>query len=454
MPDDSWPSDLVPPGPGLEPTPAVDPRSPGLSPPTGSDPATGTVPHNPTDAATWAPPGPPADFALPDLSHWPPPRPLAPPDPSVATGPPWPRLVASPGSGYRPPRSIRWPIVVGCILFAASIASYVVGIVSTPKTTRSASPYVLTAADAGFTATFPGKPQRVEKTAATGSVLLYVSSLSDEAVGVAYFPVTSSSGFSLDGAVNGAATSLAGGKVVSRSTVIYQGQAAEDGVLSFNGGIGNVRAVVFGSAAYLFEGFGPSRSDFARDYNVLLATFQPNLRSGPATTSPPASTPESPTSLAPAGTGSLGSKIVPAPSGFSLFQESGVQNGPLTSAGFDSFVAAPGASTQLHYVTGYQVNYGDIQSGDVINVTLLEFASASDAANFEDNFAVDGTKTSSDPTVPGGEVYDSTTATAGSYEHGVIATKGNAAMIVDYGSGSSTRPALLDELAAQQYARI
>ena len=341
---------------------------------------------------TWPPPGPPAGSAHPDLSSWPPPVPPGPSDPSAATGPPWPRLVASPGSGYRPPRLIRWPIVIGAILFAAQIAQFVTNAVSTSSTTHSAAPYVLTASDAGFTATFPGKPQRIEKTVASGPFVLYISSLSDETVGVAYFAVASPSAFSLDGAINGAATSLTNGKVVSRSTVTYHGQPAEDGVISFNGGIGNVRAVVIGSAAYLFEGLGPSASNFARDYSVLLETF----------TSTPTSPPASPTTVAPAGAGTLGSKIVPAPAGFSLFQTSGVQNGPLTAAGFNSFVASPGAAAQLHYVTGYQVNYGNSQSGDVINVTLLEFATAGDATNFESAFTVDGVKTSRDPTIPGG----------------------------------------------------
>jgi len=374
-------------------------------------------------------------------SHWPPPAPPPPPHPRGVTGAPWPPQVAAPGSGYRPPRFIRWPIVIGVILFAAQIAFFVrAG--STSSSTPSAAPYVLTATDAGFTATFPGKPQRIEKTVASGPVVLYISSRSDETVGVAFFQVTSASGFSLDGAIDGAATSLTNGKVVSRSTVTYHGQPAEDGVISFSGGVGNVRAVVIGSAAYLFEGFASSASDFARDYGVLLATFTPKAR------------PTSPTTTAPAGSSALGSKIVPAPAGFSLFQDSGVQNGPLSAAGFDSFVASPGAAAQLHYTTGYQINFGDSQNGDVINVTLLEFATAGGATSFEADFTVSGVKTSRDPTIPGSETYDSTAASGGSYEHGVVATKNNLVMVVDYGNGSAARPALVDALAAQQYARI
>jgi hypothetical protein len=409
----------------------------------------------PTEATSWAPPAPWSYSAPPDLSSWAPPAVPDALDPSTATGPPWPRLVAPPGSGYRPPRLIRWPIVVGAILFAVSIAQNAIRLSSTSSTARSAAPYVLTAKDAGFTATFPGKPQRIQKTVQSVPIVLYISSLSDEAVGVAYFPLSSQSTFSLEGAVDGAAASEADGKVVSHTSVRYQGQPAEDAVLSFSGGVGNVRAVVIGSAGYLFEGFGTSASSFAKDYNVLLATFSPTSPAQPATTSPPTTAPAPPRTTVPsAGAGTLGSKIVAAPAGFAVFQQSGVQNGPLTAAGFDSFVASPGAAAQLHYVTGYQTNYGDMSSGDVINVSLFEFASASDAANFVAGFSVGGVKTAADPAIPGGEIYDSTSATDGSYEHGVIATRNNLAMTVDYASGSATRPALVDSLAAQQYARL
>jgi hypothetical protein len=347
---------------------------------------------------------------------------------------------------------IRWPIVVGVILLAAQIALLVAGVASTARTQPSGAPYVLSARDAGFTATFPGQPQRIANTVASGPVVLYMSSRPDESVGVAYFQVTSPSDFSLDGAINGAATSLTNGKVVSHSTVSYRGKPAEDGVMSFQGGTGNVRAVVIGSAVYLFEGFGPSASSFTRDYNVLLDTFTLTSPPAPSTSRSHAGAPTSPTNSGPAGI--LGSKVVTAPSGFSLFQGSGVQNGPLTAAGFDSFVAAPGAAAQLHFVTGYEVNYGDGQSGDVINVVLLEFATATEAANFEGAFTLNGVRPSGDPALPGAERYDSTTATAGSYEHGVVAIKKALVMVVDYASGSAARPTLIDGLAAEQYARM
>jgi hypothetical protein len=409
----------------------------------------------PTDTSAWAPPAPREYSTPPDMSSWAPPVAPGALDPSAATGPPWPRLVASPGSGYRAPRLIRWPIVVGAICFAIFVARDAIRFSSTSSTVNSAPPYVLAAKDAGFTATFPGKPQRIQKTVDSVPAVLYISSLSNEAVGVAYFPLGSRYAFSLDGAIDGVAASEADGKVVSHTSISYQGQPAEDAVISFSGGVGDVRAVVIGSNAYLFEGLGTSASSFVKDYSALLDTFTLTSPPRASTTSPPATAPvPSPTTLPTTGAGVLGSKIVPAPAGFAIFQQSGVQNGPLTASGFDSFVASPGAAAQLHYVTGYQTNYGDISNGDVLNVSLLEFASAQDAANFVSGFSVDGVKTGADPAIAGAQIYDSTSATDGSYEHGVIAAKNNVVMTVDYASGSATRPTLVDTLAAEQYARL
>lgn len=400
----------------------------------------------------------PEPWGLPassEMGSWAPPAPSGPPDPGTATGPPWPRLVAAPGRGYRPPRLLRWPIVVGAILFVALIGQNVARLASGSSPGHSASPYALTADDAGFTATFPGKPERIEKTVGSTSVLLYITSLANEAVGVAYLPVASASTVNLDAAITGFATSEKNGKVLSRTSVTYQGQPAEDAVISFTGGVGNVRAVVIGSAIYLFEGLGPSASNFTSDYRVLLQTFTPSSPPTPATTSPPTSTQApGPTTVAPTGTGNLGSEIVRAPAGFSLFQATGVQNGPMTAADFDSFVNTQGAAEELHFVTGYAINYDSPASTDLINMVLLQFASTSDAANFVGGFTVQGVKTGRDAAIPGAQVYDSTAASDGSYQHGVIASKGKVVLLVDYADSSPSRPALVDTLAEQQYARM
>lgn len=49
-------------------------------------------------------------------------------DPSAATGPPWPRLVAGPG--YVAPRFIRWPTVVGALLLVLEIGLNIANVAS------------------------------------------------------------------------------------------------------------------------------------------------------------------------------------------------------------------------------------------------------------------------------------------------------------------------------------
>src|SRR6266702_464460 len=107
--------------------------------------------------------------------HDPPPSPPGvPPDPAAATGPPWPSLIA-PGDAHIRPRTARWPIVAGIVLVAGWIAATAgLHAVSTPSPSP-ASGYLLTAGDAHFAATFPRKPLRIEKTAGTTSVIVYLA---------------------------------------------------------------------------------------------------------------------------------------------------------------------------------------------------------------------------------------------------------------------------------------
>ena len=204
-------------------------------------------------------------------------------DPAAVTGPPWPRLVA-PAGGYTPPRLIRWPIVVGTVLLACWIAASVAVRAipaSRPGSAASSSPssaaaYVLTAHDAHFTATFPGKPQRRAQAVGATKIIGYLVGASSHAVGVTYVPLPASASFSLNGDINGTAASLPAGKVTSRRALTYLGQPAEDATISSSAGFGQVRVVRFGSAAYVLEGFGDTPASFAHDYKVLLDTFTPH----------------------------------------------------------------------------------------------------------------------------------------------------------------------------------
>jgi hypothetical protein len=259
MPGESMPPEPVPaandvPAQEPEPTSPAEPSQPAVAE-HGAAPADAVQPADFPDREARAQPGPP-DTPL---------------DPAAATGPPWPRLVAATGA-YTPPRLARWPIIAGVLLFAGWIAAVVAVrvAVSSPS-----SGYVVTAGDAHFTATFPARPQHAARTVGTTSVIAYITTLSSDAVSVTYIALPASASFSLDGAVNGEASSLPGAEVVSRNSLTYLGQPAEDATITFSAGSAEVRIVRFGSSAYALGAFGPSASSFAHDYNVLIDSFRP-----------------------------------------------------------------------------------------------------------------------------------------------------------------------------------
>ena len=83
----------------------------------------------------------------------------------------------------------RWPIVAGIVLVAGWIAATAgLHAVSAPSP-GPASGYLLTASDAHFTATFPRKPLRIEKTAGTTSVIVYLADLPGYAAEIIRAPV-------------------------------------------------------------------------------------------------------------------------------------------------------------------------------------------------------------------------------------------------------------------------
>jgi hypothetical protein len=197
--------------------------------------------------------------------------PGAPPDPTAATRSPWPRLP-------------RWVIAAGIVLLAGSIAATVI-VRAVPSSSPRSSPrpapgYLLAAHDAHFTALFPRKPLRIEKTAGTTTVIVYLADLPGYAVGIICAPVPASGRVRLDRAVTVAASALPGGDVVSRHRLTYHGQPAEDAAISVLGEPGQIRVVVFGSSAYIFEGLGATAASFAHDYKILLDTFTPRPYGG------------------------------------------------------------------------------------------------------------------------------------------------------------------------------
>lgn len=169
--------------------------------------------------------------------------------------------------------------MTGIVLLAFSIAAALIVRAVSSSSPRPAAGYLLVAHDAHFTALFPRKPLRIEKTAGTTTVIVYLADLPRSAVGIICAPVPASGLVRLDRAVKVAASALPGGDVVSHHRLTYHGQPAEDAAISVLGEPGQVRVAVFGSSAYIFEGFGATAASFADDYRILLDTFTPHPHS-------------------------------------------------------------------------------------------------------------------------------------------------------------------------------
>ena len=155
------------------------------------------------------------------------------PGPADVTGPRWPGRIPA-GDAHPTCRIARWTIVAGIVFLAGSIAA-TMGLHAVPghsprpasgHSSRPASGYLLTASDADFTAMFPGRPLRIEKTAETTSVIVYLADLPGHAVGIICAPVPAPGSFSLDRAVVVSASALPGGQVISRRLITYHGRPA------------------------------------------------------------------------------------------------------------------------------------------------------------------------------------------------------------------------------------
>jgi hypothetical protein len=155
------------------------------------------------------------------------------------------------------------------------------------------------------------------------------------------------------------------------------------------------------------------------------------------------------------GTGSLRAKIVPPPPGFALSQGVDVHNGPMSAADFNRRIRTRNLAAQLHFIRGYDVTYDSTTGSDRIEVTVFQFATPAAATAFKAGFSPGGPISSrTDAVIPGASDYDSTSAHQGTYDHGVIATKGNLAFVIDDATGSAAKVPLVEKMARQQYAAL
>ena len=152
--------------------------------------------------------------------------------------------------------------------------------------------------------------------------------------------------------------------------------------------------------------------------------------------------------------GNLGAKVVPAPPGFAPSQDPNEHSGPMNAAGFNTYMGAGELAASLHFVRGYDVFY-DNPDGDIIEVTLFQFATQDDATLFKAGWVPGGPVNSkADPVIPGAEDFDSTTVDQDSADHGVIAIKGNLAFMIDDVTSSTARVPLVETMARQQYTAL
>jgi hypothetical protein len=152
--------------------------------------------------------------------------------------------------------------------------------------------------------------------------------------------------------------------------------------------------------------------------------------------------------------GDLGATVVPAPPGFALSHDPSEHSGPMNAAGFNSYMGSGNPATDFHFARGYQVFY-DNPDGDIIEVTLVQFATQNDAIRFASSWAPGGPVTSkADPVIPGAEDFDSTAVDQGSADHGVFAIKGNVAFVIDDVTSSTAPVPLAETMARQQYAAL
>jgi hypothetical protein len=150
----------------------------------------------------------------------------------------------------------------------------------------------------------------------------------------------------------------------------------------------------------------------------------------------------------------LGAKVVPAPTGFVLSQDPGEHSGPMNAAGFNTYMGSGNLAASLHFVRGYDAFY-DSPNGDILEVTLFQFATQTDATLFKAGWVPGGPVNSkADPAIPGAEDFDSTTVDQDSADHGVIAIKGTVAFVIDDVTSSTAPVPLVETMARQQYAAL
>jgi hypothetical protein len=131
-------------------------------------------------------------------------------------------------------------------------------------------------------------------------------------------------------------------------------------------------------------------------------------------------------------------------------------DGPVDVVGLDVYLTDRTAADDLQFVGGYDQTYDAQTSSDTEEFAVFEFKQPEDATRFVQQYLTAYNLTATaDPTIAGAQDYDHPVdAQNEATDHGIVVTKGNRAVIVDYyGDPNQPRPAALVTMT-QQLARV
>jgi len=178
--------------------------------------------------------------------------------------------------------------------------------------------------------------------------------------------------------------------------------------------------------------------------------LEPSVTDTAPTTAPVTSTTSTSTPPTP-----IGAAIVAAPNGFTPSSDPQAHSGPVDATRLNALFNSTDVATQSHFVSGQEAVYDANKSADSIHIIVLEFATSDEAQQFMQSISIDNTSSQPDPGVPGGEIFDSTTAQAdGGWKHVAQGVKGTRVYEISYISDTAAPVPLLGVLSSQQYGRL
>jgi hypothetical protein len=155
----------------------------------------------------------------------------------------------------------------------------------------------------------------------------------------------------------------------------------------------------------------------------------------------------------------LSEAIISPPTGFQISTSSDLPNGPIDRAQFAKLLGSKTPVERFHFVTGFSQHSYNPTASARLEVTLLQFASPTAAATFDEAVFTGLTQNRMIATRATGlpasvELNSKETDPIGSYEHLVVARKQNRVVIVDFFNALQERAPLVKTIAQQVYGRL